>query len=40
MVGLGSCSGQVFVCLDPVLVCVGLWVGCLFEVHRIAVCFL
>ena len=40
MIGLDSYSRQAFVCLDPVLVCVGLWVGCLFGVRGVAVCFL
>ena len=40
VVGLDSYSGQVFGYLGPVLVCVGLWVGCLFGVRKIAVCFL
>ena len=40
MIGLDSYSRQFFVCLDPILVCVGLWIDCLFEIRKIAVCFL
>ena len=40
MIGLDSYSRQVFVCLGPILICVGLWIDCLFEIRKIAVCFL
>ena len=40
MIGLDSYSRQVFTYLDPILVCVSLWVGCLFGIRGIAVCFL
>ena len=40
MIGLDSYSRQVLNYLDPVLVCVGLWIDCLFEIRKIAVCFL
>ena len=40
MIGLDSYSTQFFIYLDPILICVGLWVGCLFGVRGIAVCFL
>ena len=40
MIGLDSYSGRVFIYLDPILIYVGLLVGCLFEVRKIAVCFL
>ena len=40
MIGLDSYSGQVFIYLDPILIYIGLWVGCLFGVRRVAVCFL
>ena len=40
MIGLGSCSRQVFTYLDPVLVYISLLVDCLFGIREIAVCFL
>ena len=40
MIGLDSYSIQVLNYLDLVLVCVGLWIDCLFEIRKIAVCFL
>ena len=40
MIGLDSCSGRVFVCLDSVLIYISLWVDCLFEIRKIAVCYL
>ena len=40
MIGLDSYSRQVFIYLDPILIYIGLWVGCLFGVLRVAVCFL
>ena len=40
MIGLDSCSRQVFIYLDPILIYDGLWVDCLFGVRKIAVCFL
>ena len=40
MICLYSYSRQVFNYLDTILVCVGLWVDCLFEIRKIAVCFL
>ena len=40
MIGLDSYSRQVFIYLDSILICVGLWVDCLFEVRKVAVCFL
>ena len=40
MIGLDSYSRRVFIYLDPILIYVGLKVGCLFEVRKITVCFL
>ena len=40
MIGLDSYSGQVFNYLDPILIFISLWVNCLFEICKIAVCFL
>ena len=42
MIGLDSYSRQVFNYLDPILIytCTSLWIDCLFEFRKIAVCFL
>ena len=40
MIGLDSYSRQVFIYLDPILIYISLWIDCLFEIHKIAVCFL
>ena len=40
MIGLDSYSRQVFTYLDPILIYIGLWIDCLFEIRKIAVCFL
>ena len=40
MIGLDSYSGQVFTYLDPILIYISLWIDCLFEIRKIAVCFL
>ena len=40
MIGLDSYSRQVFIYLDPILIYISLWIDCLFEVLKIAVCFL
>ena len=40
MIGLDSYSRQVFIFLDPVLIYISLWIDCLFEIRKIAVCFL
>ena len=40
MIGLDSYSRQVFIYLDPILIYIILWVDCLFEIRKIAVCFL
>ena len=40
MAGLDSYSRQVFICLDPILIYVSLSVDCLFEIRKVAVCFL
>ena len=38
--GLDSYSRQVFIYLDPILFYISLWIECLFESRKIAVCFL
>ena len=40
MIGLDLYSGQVFNYLDPILINILLWIDCLFEIRKIAVCFL
>ena len=40
MIGLDSYSRQVFNYLDPILMYISLWIDCLFEIRKIAVCFL
>ena len=40
MIGLDSYSRQDFNYLDPILIYIGLRVDCLFEIRKIAVCFL
>ena len=40
MIGLDSYSRQVFIYLDPILIYISLWIDCLFEIRKIAVCFL
>ena len=40
MIGLDSYSRQVFIYLDPLLIYISLWIDCLFEILKIAVCFL
>ena len=40
MIGLDSYSRQVFIYLNPILIYVSLWIDCLFEIRKIAVCFL
>ena len=40
MIGLDSYSRQVFIYLDPILIYISLWSDCLFEIRKIAVCFL
>ena len=37
---LDSYSSQVFIYLDPILIYISLWIDCLFEIRKIAVCFL
>ena len=39
MIGLDSYSIQVFIYLDPILIYISLWIDCLFEIRKIAVCF-
>ena len=40
MIGLDSYSRQVFIYLDSILIYISLWIDCLFEICKIAVCFL
>ena len=40
MIGLDSYSRKVFIYLDPILIYISLWIDCLFEIPKIAVCFL
>ena len=40
MIGLDSYSRQVFNYFDPILIYISLWIDCLFEFRKIAVCFL
>ena len=40
MIGLDSYSRQVFIYLDPILIYISLWIDCLFEIRKIAVCIL
>ena len=40
MIRLDSYSRQVFIYLDPILIYISLWIDCLFEIRKIAVCFL
>ena len=40
MIGLDSYSRQVFNYLDPILIYYSLWIDCLSEIRKIAVCFL
>ena len=40
MIGLDSYSRQFFfIYLDPILIYISLWIDCLFEIRKIAVCF-
>ena len=40
MIGLDLYSRQVFNYLDPILIYISLSIDCLFEIRKIAVCFL
>ena len=40
MIGLDSYSRHVFIYLDLILIYISLWIDCLFEIRKIAVCFL
>ena len=40
IVGLDSYSGQGFNYLDPILIYISLWINCLFEIIKIAICYL
>ena len=39
MIGLDSYSWQVFIYLDPILIYFRLRIDCLFDIRKIAVCF-
>ena len=39
MIGLDSYSRQMFIYFDPILIYISLWIDCLFENRKIAVCF-
>ena len=39
MIDLDSDSKHVSVYLDPILIYISLWIECLFEIRKIAVCF-
>ena len=40
MIGLDPYFKQVFIYLDPILIYISLRIDCLFEIRKIAVCFL
>ena len=40
MIGLDSYARQVFHNLDPILIYISLSIDCLFEIRKIAACFL
>ena len=40
MIGLDSYSRQVFNYLDLILIYISLWIDCLFEIRKIAACFI
>ena len=40
MIGLDSYSRQVVNYLDPILIYISLWIDYLFEIRKIAACFL
>ena len=40
MISLDLYSRQVFIYLDPILLYISLWIDCLFEIRKIAACFL
>ena len=40
MIGLDLYSRQGFIYLDPILIYISLWIDCLFEFRKIAICFL
>ena len=40
MIGLDSYSRQVFIYFGPILIDISLCIDCLFEIRKIAVCFL
>ena len=39
MIGLDSYSRQVFNYFDPILIYISIWIDCLFEIRKIAICF-
>ena len=40
MIGLDSYSRQLFIYSDPILIYISPWIDYLFEIRKIAVCFL
>ena len=40
MIGLDSYSRQPFIYLDPILIYISPWIDSIFEIRKIAVCFL
>ena len=40
MIGLDLYSRQFFIYLDPILIYISIWIDCLFEIRKIAVCLL
>ena len=40
MIGLDSYSRQMFIYWDPILIYISLWIDWLYEIRKIAVCFL
>ena len=39
LTGLDSYSRQLFIYLDPNFIYISLWIDCVFEIHKFAVCF-
>ena len=39
MIDLDSYSKQVSIYLDTIMIYISLWIDCLFEIRKIAVCF-
>ena len=38
-IGLDSSFRQLIIYLDPILIYISLWIDCVFEIHKFAVCF-